>query len=143
MKSNSYLTCGLLLFLSMSASNCSDRSATNNMGMLPDLGATSVASLVQGIGSGDMEVLMRFLSPEFKLAVPDSSYRTPDASKALQEFYRENKPLSFEELHRGASKTGDGQYLVGNLRTDNGLFRTNIVLRKGQVVELKFSRPTH
>ncbi len=148
-KTNSLWTFGLVFSLLVIMVSCSNsRSGENGrsgneMGMLSGGKSNTIETITEGIRTGNMETLSRFLAPAFSLSVLDQTYESPTAVEALQTFYTENKPLEFEVRHQGTSKTGDGRYLVGQLRTGNGLFRTNVILKKGQIVELKFSRPTH
>lgn len=48
-----------------------------------------------------------------------------EARERLERFFRENKPISYKNIHQGSS-TGGAKYTIGELQTSTGVYRIYI-----------------
>jgi antitoxin component YwqK of YwqJK toxin-antitoxin module len=77
---------------------------------------------------------------EISLAGKSNNYSKSQAIAVLRDFFANNNVKSFAIIHQGES--GNSQYCIGSLVTNNGTFRTTLNLKqkgdKQMLQEIKF-----
>jgi len=97
------------------------------------------------IQSGNAKEVSRYFGSEVKLTMNDEAqvYNKTKAEIQLKNFFTQHNPRSFKIIHQGSSSQGT-QYAIGNLKTNNGSFRTYVLIKKlgdrPLIKELKFER---
>lgn len=106
----------------------------------------SLADITRAISSGDADALGQYFDQTVEVAVLDQEdmYDRAEAVQIVKDFFAKNRPSSFKEVHQGASKGADSQYVIGNMSTTSGTFRVYIYMKVsgGKVViqELRFDQ---
>jgi len=104
----------------------------------------SFNEVVKAIRSGNSTEVSRYFDNTVEISLPgkSNSYSKSQAELVLRDFFATNGVKSFEILHK--SDAPGSQYCIGNLQTNNGLFRTTIFMKqKGDrevVQELRFEK---
>jgi hypothetical protein len=104
------------------------------------------APITQALSRGDASVLTEYFDATLELAVleEEGMYNKSQAGQLVRRFFAQHKPSSFTEVHQGASRSSDSQYIIGNLVTNNGTFRVYLYLSNqgGQLIiqECRFDR---
>jgi hypothetical protein len=108
---------------------------------------TNLGDIARAISAGDAEALGRYFDETVEISIANRAniYRKPQAVAAVKNFFTDNKPRSFSQVHQGASPGNDSQYCIGNLSTDKGAFRVYIYIKQGPggqalIQELRFDR---
>jgi hypothetical protein len=98
--------------------------------------------LINSLAKGDVETLAQYFDKELTVFIGDDSeiYTPEQAKRVIADFFKTNPPQDFELLHEGKSRTGDTQYLIGNLATSNGKFRTQVVTKDSRILQIEFSK---
>ncbi len=111
------------------------------------VGFTAVAGLddvINGIKTGNAVSVSKYFdnTVEITLAGKSNNYSKSQGEAILRDFFANNIVKSFTILHQGDA--GASKFLIGNLITSNGAFRTTINLKqKGEkeiLQEIKFDR---
>ncbi len=118
------------------------------------IGITSIAALfityqdpheaiTAALEKGDVETLKSFFDEEIELIIGEEHYifNEVETQKALEDFFAQNKPEKFTEIHRGESKNKKGVFIIGELRTDAAIFRVRLLIDRDKIVELEFEEP--
>lgn len=86
--------------------------------------------ITRALGNGDAAVLSSYFDATLELAVleEEGMYNKAQAGQMVRKFFTQHKPTSFTEVHQGASRSSDSQYIIGNLVTNNGTFRVYLYL---------------
>lgn len=109
-------------------------------------GANNLGEITKAIGNGDVTGLVSYMDAEVELSIlnDEDLYSRDQARQKLTAFFGQNKPTGFNQVHQGASKADDAEYLIGNLATTTGDFRVYIYVAKrgGAMVlqELRFEK---
>jgi hypothetical protein len=85
--------------------------------------------IVVSIQTGNDASLAAFFNENVELVVEthDDVYSKSQAQQIVAEFFKSNKPKSFNIIHQGGK---DGaRYAIGNLTTANGTFRVYFLLK--------------
>jgi hypothetical protein len=104
------------------------------------------SDLNTALGKGDLGVIAGHLADKLELAVGDTDMIVPksDAITRLKEFYAAHQAKGFRSVHAGTSKTNASNYSIGELITDQGVYRVYIYLtQEGQkrlVTELRIEK---
>ena len=102
--------------------------------------------ITRALSSGDAATLTQYFDATLELAVLDEEgmYNKSQAGQLVRKFFTQYKPAFFTEVHQGASRSSDSQYIIGNLVTNNGTFRVYLYLsnQAGQLIiqECRFDR---
>ena len=91
----------------------------------------SLENISRAIGNGDADGLGTYFDSSVEIAVLDDEnvYSKTQAVNVVRGFFAENKPKSFSQVHKGASKGKDSEYCIGNLVTDSGNYRVYIYMK--------------
>ena len=104
----------------------------------------SFTEIINAIKSGNSGEVAKYFDNTVEITLPEksSSYSKSQAEIVLHDFFSVNSVKKFEVIHQ--SENSGSQYCIGNLTTNNGVFRTTIYMKqKGneQVIqELRFER---
>jgi hypothetical protein len=104
----------------------------------------SFTEVVKAIKSGNSAEVSKYFDNTVEISLPEksNSYSKSQAELVLRDFFSTNGVKDFEVLHK--SDTPGSQYCIGNLKTNNGTFRTTIFMKlKGDrelVQELRFEK---
>jgi hypothetical protein len=81
--------------------------------------------------SADISTIAKSLDAtvEFTFEGKEETIGRSDAENKLRSFFMSNSPRSFNQVHSGVSKN-DVHYMIGELLTTSGVFRTTIYLAK-------------
>lgn len=107
----------------------------------PGLDAISVA-----LSSGDADALSKFFGDNVEISISDeeSVYPKAKATEIVRSFFANNKPKSFNQVHKGNSRENSDQYCIGNLAAANGNYRVYLYLKTvGTIVtiqEIRFDK---
>lgn len=88
-------------------------------------------AITKAISEGNAEALGQYFDQSVEISVLDNEdvYAKAQAIKVVKDFFAQNKPKSFSQVHQGTSKGNDSQYCIGNLVTATGTFRVYIYLK--------------
>ena len=104
----------------------------------------SVDEVVSAIKNGSVSQLSKYLDNTIEITFTDKSntYSKSQAELVLKDFFTTNGVVNFEVIHTGDNS--GSQYLIGNLQTQKGTYRTTIYIKQKadrQVLqELRFER---
>lgn len=102
------------------------------------------SDIIYAIKTGNTSKLITFFNKEVELAINEKEgiYSLAQAEVILKDFFKKNKPVSFELKHDGTQ--GELNFIVGELLTNNGKYRTyiysNIIKKKKQIYQLRFEQ---
>jgi hypothetical protein len=108
--------------------------------------STSLADITRAISSGDADALGQHFDQTVEIAIldQDNIYNKAQAIGVIRQFFSQNTPRSFSQVHQGTSKGADSQYCIGNLNTASGTFRVYIYMKsvggKHLIQELRFDK---
>lgn len=107
---------------------------------------SNLSAISKALSEGNVAALEQYLDNQVEISILDKEdvYRKDEAVRVLKEFFSQNKPSSFSQVHQGASKGQDSQYCIGNLVANTGTFRVYIYLKvvngKHLIQELRFDK---
>lgn len=93
----------------------------------------NLAPIKKALSSGDIETLSTYFDDTVEIAVGDNEdiYDKAQAKDIVGQFFADNAPKTFSEVHKGTSKGNDSQYFIGNLVAGGKNYRTYIFLKVG------------
>ena len=104
----------------------------------------SVNDVVNALKAGNASQVSRYFDNTIDITLQDksNSYSRSQAELVLKDFFVITGVISFEALHTGDNS--GAQYLIGNLKTKKGTYRTTVYLKqkadKQVVQELRFEK---
>ena len=104
----------------------------------------SFSEVVSAIRSGKANEVAKYFDNTVEITLPEksNSYSKSQAELVLYKFFTNNAVTNFEVIHK--SESAGSQYCIGNLTTNNGVYRTTIYMKqKGEkelVQELRFEK---
>jgi hypothetical protein len=104
----------------------------------------SITEVVNAIKTGNATAVARYFDNTVEITLPEkgNSYSKSQAELVLRDFFNTNGVKNFEVIHK--SENAGSQFCIGNLTTNNGVFRTTIYMKqKGGmevIQELRFER---
>lgn len=104
----------------------------------------SFVEIINAVKSGNAAEVAKYFDNTVEITLPEksNSYSKKQAQLVLQDFFTKNGVKNFEVIHQ--SESSGSQYCIGNLTTNNGIFRTTIYMKqKGNkqfVQELRFEK---
>ena len=105
---------------------------------------TSINEVVNGLKTGNASKLSKYFDNTIDITLSDksNSYSKSQAELVLKDFFYTTGVVNFEVIHTGDNS--GSQYLIGNLQTHKGTYRTTIYIKQKadrQVLqELRFER---
>lgn len=109
------------------------------------LKAATFDKVALAIESGNAKEVAKFFGKEVELTMNEEEdvYSRTKAEIQLKNFFTQNDPKSFNVIHNGSSSEGS-KYAIGNLKTNNGTFRTYVLIEKKNnqtmIKEMRFER---
>ena len=113
-------------------------------GLFSSFTAISFTEVLNAIKSGDAKKVAKYFdnTVEITFSEKSNSYSKSQAELVLHDFFKSNNVKNFEVIHK--SENASSQYCIGNLITNNGLFRTTIYMKqkgdKQVVQEIRFEK---
>lgn len=104
----------------------------------------SFTEVVSAIQSGNANEVAKYFDSTVEITLPgkSNSYSKSQAELVLYKFFNTHEVKSFDIIHK--SESAGSQYCIGNLSTNNGVYRTTIYMKqKGEkelVQELRFEQ---
>lgn len=91
--------------------------------------------------TGNAATLSQYFAPSIDLVTPDEDDRfsKTEAVVKLTRFFAQYRPTSFTLKHETNAPNG-ARYLIGNLSTSGGVFRTSLLIRNSAIVEISFEQ---
>lgn len=88
--------------------------------------------IVSSFEKGDAKELARYFNNNLELKLPEKTHVTSknQATRIMQNFFKEHQPLSFKLEYEGTKQ--DSMYGLGILVTRNGTFRVNLYFMDGR-----------
>ena len=112
--------------------------------LLSSFSLTSVNEVVNGLKTGNASQVSKYFDNTIDITFSDksNSYSKSQGELVLKDFFNTNGVVTFEVLHTGDN--AGSQYLIGNLKTKKGTYRTTIYLKqkadKQVLQELRFEK---
>ncbi|MEL6659214.1 MAG: DUF4783 domain-containing protein [Bacteroidota bacterium] len=107
---------------------------------------TGMAQISQALNGGDIETLGSYFDESMELSILEEEgiYNKGQALQKVKRFLSNNTVNSFTEVHQGASRSSDSQYVIGDLKTSGGTYRVYLFLTNSNgkmiIQELRFDR---
>ncbi len=81
--------------------------------------------------NGNSAEIAKYFDSSIDLTLPSNEgvFSKAQAELILKTFFAKHKPTSFNIVHNGDSKN-DSHYAIGNLKTNNGVFRTYLLYKE-------------
>lgn len=116
--------------------------------LLPIAGAAQAdfSGMAKALGSGNADALGQYFDQNVEISMSDNEdvYAKAQAINMVRQFFTQNAPRSFQQMHQGASKGSDAQYCIGNLTTASGTFRVYLYAKtsagKFLIQEIRFDK---
>lgn len=102
--------------------------------------------MAKALGSGNADALGQYFDQNVEISMSDNEdvYAKAQAINMVRQFFTQNAPRSFQQMHQGASKGSDAQYCIGNLTTASGTFRVYLYAKtsagKFLIQEIRFDK---
>lgn len=98
-------------------------------------------SVRTALKSGNAASLAQYLAANIDIVTPDDDDRfsKTEAVLKLSHFFAQYRPTSFVIKHETNAPNG-ARYLIGNLGTSGGIFRTSMLIRNNAIVEIAFEQ---
>ena len=89
----------------------------------------SIDEVVSAIRTGNASELAKYFDERVDISLPDKSdtYSKTQAAMIIRDFFNTKGVTGFEVKHKG--EQGGAQFCVGELRTKQGTYRTNLFMR--------------
>lgn len=100
--------------------------------------------IINAIKSGSANEVSKFFDVTVEITLPgkSNSYSKSQAEMVIRDFFNLNNIKDFEVIHQ--SENAASQYCIGNLKTENGTYRTTIYMKqkgnKQLIQELRFEK---
>ena len=88
--------------------------------------------IILSLKKGNAKVLSGYFNQNVELVVPgsDNVYSKAQAQQIVNNFFSSYSPESFTVIHHGGKE--GAKYVIGNLVTNNGIFRVYFLLKKSE-----------
>ncbi len=88
--------------------------------------------IIRAFETGDAKELAEYFNSNIELQLPDKTHvaSKTQATRIMQDFFKENPPLSFKLEYEGTKQ--DSKYGLGTLETRKGSFRVNLYFMDGK-----------
>lgn len=104
----------------------------------------SFTEIINALKSGNAGEVSKYFDSTIEMTFSETtkSYSKNQAQLVLREFFSKNPVKDFKVIHE--SENAGSQYCIGNLSTQNGVFRTTIYMKqrgdKQLVQEMRFEK---
>ncbi|MEO9210259.1 MAG: DUF4783 domain-containing protein [Ginsengibacter sp.] len=90
---------------------------------------TSISEIVNALKSGNSSQLAQFFDNSIDISIGGDprTYSKKQAEQVVNTFFKENPVNNFVVIHK--SENGNAQFVIGNLTTKNGNFRTTVYVK--------------
>jgi len=87
--------------------------------------------IATALQAGDTNTLATYFDEQVEISVLDKEdlYDPATAKQVLATFFANNKPLTFDQVHKGTSQGENSVYCIGNLTTASKTFRVYVFLK--------------
>ena len=87
--------------------------------------------IATALQSGDTNTLATYFDKQVEISVLDQEdlYDQATAKQVIATFFANNKPLTFDQVHKGTSQGENSMYFIGNLTTASKTFRVYVFLK--------------
>lgn len=94
------------------------------IGIVNQVNAQVPDEIIQSLKSGDSKTLSAYFNQNIEMAVleNDNVYSKAQAEQIVNNFFRNYSPENFTIVHQGGKE--GAQYVIGNLTTSSGKFRS-------------------
>ena len=91
----------------------------------------NLGEIMRALGNGNAAILGQYFDNSVEIAIMDDeqSYGREKAIFVMKDFFARNTAQGFVQVHQGASRQSQSEYIIGNLSTSNGIFRVYIYCR--------------
>ncbi|OWY21226.1 DUF4783 domain-containing protein [Sphingobacteriales bacterium UPWRP_1] len=98
-------------------------------------------SVRAALKSGNAASLAQHFAANLDVVTPeeDDRFSKTEAVLKLSYFFSQYRPTSFVVKHETNAPNG-ARYLIGNLSTSGGIFRTSMLIRNNTIVEIAFEQ---
>jgi len=102
--------------------------------------------ITRSLNEGNTVGLSSFLDNQVEISMSEleATVTKAEAIAQLKKFFLKNPVKSFTQAHQGNSKGNDSTYIIGNLNTQNGIFRVYIYIKidagKQYIQEIRFDK---
>ena len=99
---------------------------------VPQAGAQIPDEIILSFKTGNSKTIAEYFNQNIELVVleDDNVYSKAQAQQIVAKFFGNNKPESFTVIHQGGKE--DAKYVIGNLKTNNGVFRIYFLLKTSE-----------
>lgn len=101
-----------------------------------------MSQITSALNTGDAETLGSYFDESIELSIlaEEGIYNKAQALQKVRRFLSSNKVGSFTEVHQGASRSSDSQYVIGNMKTNGGTYRVYLYVtnRDGKMIIQEF-----
>ena len=107
---------------------------------------TITTDITRSLNEGNTVGLSSFLDNQVEISMSEleATVSKAEATAQLKKFFLKNPVKSFTQAHQGNSKGNDSTYIIGNLNTQNGIFRVYIYIKidagKQYIQEIRFDK---
>ena len=107
---------------------------------------TITTYITRSLNEGNTVGLSSFLDNQVEISMSEleATVSKAEAIAQLKKFFLKNPVKSFTQAHQGNSKGNDSTYIIGNLNTQNGIFRVYIYIKidagKQYIQEIRFDK---
>jgi hypothetical protein len=107
---------------------------------------TITTDITRSLNEGNTVGLSSFLDNQVEISMSEleATVSKAEAIAQLKKFFLKNPVKSFTQAHQGNSKGNDSTYIIGNLNTQNGIFRVYIYIKidagKQYIQEIRFDK---
>jgi hypothetical protein len=107
---------------------------------------TITTDITRSLNEGNTIGLSSFLDSQVEISMSEleATVSKAEAIAQLKKFFLKNPVKSFTQAHQGNSKANDSTYIIGNLNTQNGIFRVYIYIKidagKQYIQEIRFDK---
>ena len=104
------------------------------------------SEITKAIGKGDIETLSKYFDESVEICILDleDMLDKSEAKTAVQSFFKDHHPKSFEVMHDGTSKGQDSKYFIGDLITADAMFRVYVYMKSTSdsylIQEIRFEK---
>ncbi|NBU35677.1 MAG: DUF4783 domain-containing protein [Bacteroidetes bacterium] len=107
---------------------------------------TITTDITRSLNEGNTVGLSSFLDSQVEISMAglEETVSKAETIVQLKKFFLKNPVKNFTQAHQGNSKGNDSTYIIGNLNTQNGIFRVYIYVKidagKQYIQEIRFDK---
>jgi len=104
------------------------------------------SEITKAIGKGDIETLSKYFDESVEICILDleDMLEKNEAKAAIKSFFEDYNPKSFQVIHDGTSKGQDSKYFIGDLNTNDSIFRVYVYMKSTSdsylIQEIRFEK---